>query len=267
MKGKNLVLFILALSCISTGSLSTFSQTNQALSQIVVVTASPPKYPPLARITNTKGSVLVAVDVDAQGSVASAKAIEGHPLLRQSAEAAAMLWKFAPASDRDPLRSTRLTFVFDMKYEEETSVRDEIAFLPPYTLEFTYKIPTIAALPRIDERLPEETCRLHGERMKLDVVPILYGLPRATITYRTVDVISFLQNIKRTLTKRESYSEASARLFPSSNMIGYGGCMVSYEIKTEVLYCAKCRAIEAEWRRQHPKRGPEAVAVISGGKP
>ena len=37
-----------------------------------------------------------------------------------------MLWKFAPASDGGSLRNARVTFAFDLKYEEATSVEDEI---------------------------------------------------------------------------------------------------------------------------------------------
>ena len=53
-----------------------------------------PTYPPLAKAARISGSVVVEVTVGEQGDVISARAISGHPLLKDSAVAAAREWTF-----------------------------------------------------------------------------------------------------------------------------------------------------------------------------
>jgi TonB family protein len=55
-----------------------------------------PAYPPAARAANIRGSVNVAVVIGKNGSVMSASAVSGHPLLRSAAVSAARRARFAP---------------------------------------------------------------------------------------------------------------------------------------------------------------------------
>jgi TonB family protein len=55
-----------------------------------------PPYPASARAVGASGAVNVQVMIDERGSVISAKAVSGHPLLRQAAEDAARKAKFTP---------------------------------------------------------------------------------------------------------------------------------------------------------------------------
>ena len=55
-----------------------------------------PAYPSLAKAARASGTVTVRVTVDETGSVVSAAAVSGHPLLRAAAVAAAKQAKFAP---------------------------------------------------------------------------------------------------------------------------------------------------------------------------
>lgn len=55
-----------------------------------------PAYPPLARQIRAGGQVPVQIIVDETGRVISAKATDGHPLLRQAAENAARQSRFTP---------------------------------------------------------------------------------------------------------------------------------------------------------------------------
>lgn len=55
-----------------------------------------PEYPPLARAARVSGSVVVEVTVDEEGKVYSARAVMGHPLLRDAAVEAARGWAFTP---------------------------------------------------------------------------------------------------------------------------------------------------------------------------
>lgn len=55
-----------------------------------------PSYPSAARTARARGRVNVAVTIDRNGNVVSARAVSGHPLLRASAVAAARRSKFRP---------------------------------------------------------------------------------------------------------------------------------------------------------------------------
>ncbi|HVG29606.1 MAG TPA: TonB family protein [Pyrinomonadaceae bacterium] len=55
-----------------------------------------PAYPPAARAALVSGEVLVEIMVDECGNVVMAKALNGHPLLRQAAIDAAMKTRFSP---------------------------------------------------------------------------------------------------------------------------------------------------------------------------
>ena len=55
-----------------------------------------PPYPPAARAVRASGQVSVQVTIDENGSVISASAVSGHPLLKQAAEQAARSSKFSP---------------------------------------------------------------------------------------------------------------------------------------------------------------------------
>ena len=55
-----------------------------------------PQYPPIARAAHAAGTVVVQVLIDENGSVVSAKAISGHPLLQAVAVAAARQARFSP---------------------------------------------------------------------------------------------------------------------------------------------------------------------------
>ena len=55
-----------------------------------------PPYPAPARAVGASGAVNVQVTIDEEGSVISAKAVTGHPLLRDAAERAARNAKFSP---------------------------------------------------------------------------------------------------------------------------------------------------------------------------
>jgi protein TonB len=55
-----------------------------------------PDSPPLARAARIAGSVVVEVTLDEAGAVIAARAISGHPLLKDAAVDAARQWQFKP---------------------------------------------------------------------------------------------------------------------------------------------------------------------------
>lgn len=60
------------------------------------ITKIEPAYPPLAKTVHVDGAVSVEVLIDEKGNVVSARALSGHPLLREAAVAAARGWKWNP---------------------------------------------------------------------------------------------------------------------------------------------------------------------------
>ena len=105
---RNLYLTLIIAALLLSVSLASLSSAKvvHAEERLSVISPDAPKYPPIAAAANVKGSVVVEVSVDPTGSVVSAEAVEGHPLLR-GAEESAKLWKFSPASDSTTLRSAR----------------------------------------------------------------------------------------------------------------------------------------------------------------
>jgi len=131
-------------------------------------------------------------------------------------------------------------------------------------LELIQRFPTILPIQKVDGRIPEEICSLHGERMRLGLTNILYGLPEAEIGSPN-DLAHIWQKIRQKIRRRFSYYEAAGKYFPESKLWVWGGCMVEIEKKAETLYCQSCRNAELNWRKKHPGKGIGFDAVISGG--
>ena len=92
-----------------------------------------PIFPPIAKAARASGAVKVEVKIDEAGEVVSARAISGHPLLRDSAEAAALQWKFKPAAisgERIKI-SGILTFNFTLDGGKKSEAEEERANLDP----------------------------------------------------------------------------------------------------------------------------------------
>lgn len=70
-----------------------------------------PPYPAAARAVRAIGEVVVEVKIDKEGKVIEAKAVSGHPLLRNVSADAAKKSLFE-ASESDEIRDVKLTYVF-----------------------------------------------------------------------------------------------------------------------------------------------------------
>jgi TonB family protein len=75
-----------------------------------------PVYPPLAKAAQVSGSVVVEVTVDETGAVSEARALSGHPLLKDPAVAAARGWAFTPTKlEGNPVKVIgTITFNFEL---------------------------------------------------------------------------------------------------------------------------------------------------------
>jgi TonB family protein len=70
-----------------------------------------PVFPPIAKAAHASGPVKVEVMIDETGRVISAHAVSGHPLLRDSAQAAARQWKFKPKIAKTSIHLERTLIV------------------------------------------------------------------------------------------------------------------------------------------------------------
>ena len=75
-----------------------------------------PTYPQMAKAARISGAVVVEITIDVSGTVISASAVSGHPLLKDAAVAAAQQWKFEPTRlDGVPVKVIgTITFNFQM---------------------------------------------------------------------------------------------------------------------------------------------------------
>jgi TonB family protein len=92
-----------------------------------------PVYPPLAKAAQVSGGVVVEVTTDEDGKVVMARAISGHPLLKDAAVAAAREWKFSETKlEGRPVKVVgTITFNFSLDTSKEIeALKAEIAASP-----------------------------------------------------------------------------------------------------------------------------------------
>jgi TonB family protein len=108
-----------------------------------VIKAVAPVYPLIAIAADVSGSVTVEVQLDADGKVTSARAVEGPKLLRPAAEHSAQRWVFSRVTGKSKPRVARLIFSFKLMPKNVSS--DELVpiFMPPYEVEVKSTKPEI----------------------------------------------------------------------------------------------------------------------------
>ena len=104
-----------------------------------VVSAAAPAYPVLAVASNTGGTVKLEVEINAAGEVTSVRTIDGHSLLRQTAERTARRWRFAPDAGALKARTVVLTFVFRIMPMNTGAEELTPMFIPPYEVEVRHQ--------------------------------------------------------------------------------------------------------------------------------
>jgi TonB family protein len=101
-----------------------------------------PDYPPLAKAARVSGAVVVEVMIDEEGNVTSARAVSGHPLLRDSAVTAARGWRFKPTLlSGQPVKVVgTITFNYHVGNDEEIAKLEQDAAANPDSAEMQYKL-------------------------------------------------------------------------------------------------------------------------------
>lgn len=104
-----------------------------------------PDYPPLAEMANLQGSIKVAIEINDQGTVQSAKASGGNPILLREVERNAKQWtfRFLPDEPKSPHGLT-VTYVFKLQGEPVDHPRSPmVVFHLPDTVEITAERPKV----------------------------------------------------------------------------------------------------------------------------
>ena len=101
-----------------------------------------PAYPPLAKAARVSGSVVVEVTVDEEGNIISARALSGHPLLKDAAVGKARGWRFKPTLlQGEPVKVIgTITFNFNMGDPKEIENLKEQITTDPNSAELRYKL-------------------------------------------------------------------------------------------------------------------------------
>ncbi|HXG95340.1 MAG TPA: TonB family protein [Blastocatellia bacterium] len=101
-----------------------------------------PAYPPLAKAARVSGSVVVEVTIDEEGNVIAARAISGHPLLKDAAVDAARGWKFKPTLlSGQPVKVIgTITFNFHLDNDKEIEALKEKINANPGSAELHYEL-------------------------------------------------------------------------------------------------------------------------------
>lgn len=85
-----------------------------------------PAYPPLAKAARVSGAVVVEVTTDEDGFVTSARALSGHPLLKDAAVSAAQEWRFTPTKVNGEAVQVIGTITFNFTYPTREEDSEDI---------------------------------------------------------------------------------------------------------------------------------------------
>lgn len=131
-------------------SLTGVDGQNAQSGELKVTRAVPAVYPILAAVAKASGSVIVAVTIKPDGTVAEAGTVEGHEVFRAAAERSARQWVFNSVEDPHLSRTARITYSF--KLVVGTSNPEDVVpvFMPPFSLEIRGTIPTYVYDKNVD---------------------------------------------------------------------------------------------------------------------
>ncbi len=115
----------------------------QAPEQLAVVRAVAPAFPVPEKGGYAVGSVIVQTEVNADGVVTTARAVQGRPFLYHAAENAAKRWLFASIVGESRVRSVRLKFIFKIMDDGTPEADLSPAYIPPFQVEVRRIVPVI----------------------------------------------------------------------------------------------------------------------------
>ena len=213
----------------------------KAASDGVLWAAPPTMQPALMLVVPYCKYVNVQVEVAPDGTVVATRLVDADTpfFLVRVTLAAAALWRFDPA----PIKR-ELTISFALAGEKVTDEEPPgltARYENPFTVRLQYITPLTERLKRLDGRVPEQRCKVHGRPMDVAVVPIRYGL--------TMNEYSYPEPERR---MRETYWKALERHFPNAPEWRGAGCIVQPQTQEEVYVCPRCKELKQAWLTAHP---------------
>ena len=212
-----------------------------------------PEYPPAALAVRASGAVNVQVTIDEGGSVISAAAVSGHPLLRSAAVEAAKQARFsptllsgqpvkvtgvivynfvapaAPENHEERFKLIGIGAVLTMARSEKIIKADDLVSLPPGSEEFAAELAPIRSLKGLSPAERDETLarvadavrvRLNGAEANEFEIGRLYGELLLEISkieeHKSAQINETL--IKENLSKIKSLLKSTGPDFPSAVM-------------------------------------------------
>ena len=109
-----LALVALPLALIATAATQSAPSPETPKAEVVLVKLFPPIYPPLARQASIAGDVKVQLRIQKDGTIESAEAVSGHPMLKLAALESAQKSHFECRACADPVEYL-LTYSFVVK--------------------------------------------------------------------------------------------------------------------------------------------------------
>ncbi len=110
--GRAVLLLAVAASC------AVFAQTDSdsemSKGDVIVVDLFKPTYPPVARLANISGDVELKLGIRKDGSIESAVAVSGHPMLAQAALSSAQQSRFKCRGCEGEVTLHSLTYSFEL---------------------------------------------------------------------------------------------------------------------------------------------------------
>jgi TonB family protein len=120
-----------------------------------------PVYPPLAKAARVSGAVVVEVTADEEGNVISARALSGHPLLKDAAVSAARNWAFSPTMlSGVPVKVIgTITFNFHVDYSKDIEAVQQKLVAEPTSARLHFELGQLFSADRQNEKAIEELTR------------------------------------------------------------------------------------------------------------
>ena len=194
----------------------------------------------VAQVLRAKGEVKVQAVIDKDGKVASAKADNQKTVLKIVAEKMVLDLHFDPTTTS---RTVDIIVNFSEgnwntieEGEKELSYDFRTQFSMPSRIDvfFDTYVPKRLLLLRKNGAIEERYCERHQNLMKVEVLPINYGL-------KEWNDKSFGEN----------YEKAESKLFPNANVEIGGGCVDNGVKEQETYFCEICRMKRKEWLQKN----------------
>jgi TonB family protein len=116
-----LVAMLALASLMSHSSAQNSNSTDASQGEVVLTKLFTPVYPPVARQACITGDVVLTIGIRQDGSVESAVAVSGHPLLKQAALDSAQQSQFECRKCNQTVTSYQLQYTFQLEVDEPSN--------------------------------------------------------------------------------------------------------------------------------------------------